>query len=98
MRILKRAWLLIGLVLLIAQPAFAEWQTVRKGQYVYWQQGQTFAFPVGTNWFYYTSKAADGSWDPSHSLSCIRDRPDPDFRLLDRMEKLRCGQSQSLGR
>ena len=58
------------LLLAIAQPAFAVWQQVNKGRYVYWQDGGNFAFPSGKpNWYFWAFKYADGSqdwWHPAY--------------------------------
>ena len=62
-------WIVTALLLAIVQSAFAVWQQMSKGRYVYWQDGQSFAFPLGQkpNWYFWATRLADGSqqwWHP----------------------------------
>jgi len=70
LNVLKQPWILTALMLAIAQPAFAAWQQMSKGAYVYWQDGGNFVFPIQKpNWYFWASKFADGSqqwWHPEY--------------------------------
>ena len=67
---LKQPWIAAVLLLAFAQPAFAAWQQMSKGGYVYWQDGWNFAFPLAKpNWHFWAYKHADGTqdwWTPEY--------------------------------